>query len=97
MSYRILYKSSAAHPQKGEGMNSGKLARVPLPCILFSDVPCSFRKSENTVFMDRCFKCLQYERFEREMDEEDQKVMDEIERIRKFGYPRRFDVSKKEG
>jgi hypothetical protein len=44
--------------------------------------------------MDRCLKCPQYTRFEREMDEEDQKVMGEIERIRKYGYPRRFDVPK---
>jgi len=28
----------------------------------------------------------------REMEEEDVRVMDEIDRIRKYGYPRKFDV-----
>jgi len=44
--------------------------------------------------MDRCLKCPHYARFEREMNEEDQKAMDEIEKIRKYGYPKRFDVPK---
>ena len=64
-------------------------------CAFLPDVFCSFRKSEKFALMDRCLKCPHYKRFEREMDEEDEKVMDEIEKIRKFGYPKRFDVPKR--
>jgi hypothetical protein len=55
-------------------------------CVLFGDVLCSFRKSEKSGIMNRCLKCEHYRRFMREMDEEDAKVMDEIGRIRKYGY-----------
>jgi hypothetical protein len=36
--------------------------------------------------MDRCFECSELTRFEREMDEEDEKMMNEIDEIRKHGY-----------
>jgi hypothetical protein len=36
--------------------------------------------------MGRCFSCPHYERFLRMMDEEDEKEMDEIDRLRKEGY-----------
>jgi len=63
-------------------------------CAFWDDVLCSFRKTEHFAVMERCFKCPHFARFEREMDEEDERVMAEIDRILKYGYPRRFDVSK---
>lgn len=59
-------------------------------CFFLPDVLCSFRKNENFGVMGRCQKCLHYKRFLREMAEEDERVMDEIDKIRKYGYPRRF-------
>jgi hypothetical protein len=35
--------------------------------------------------MARCFKCPHYRRFEHVMDEEDEKIMDEIDEIRRTG------------
>jgi len=61
-------------------------------CFFLLDVLCSFRKGERFGVMNRCFKCPHYRRFMREMEEEDVRVMDEIDRIRKYGYPRKFDV-----
>jgi len=55
-----------------------------LSCLFLLDVWCSFRKSEKFTMMDRCLKCKHYERFLREMDEEDEKVMDEIDEMRRF-------------
>jgi hypothetical protein len=57
-----------------------------LSCVFFDDVLCSFRKSEKSGIMNRCLKCAHYKRFMREMDEEDARVMDEIDKIRKYGY-----------
>jgi hypothetical protein len=54
-------------------------------CLFFEDVLCSFRKSEKFAILDQCFKCPHYSRFIREMDEEDQRVMDEIDEIRRTG------------
>ena len=59
-------------------------------CFFLPDVLCSFRNNENFAIMNRCLKCPHYKRFLREMDEEDERVMDEIDKIRKYGYPRRF-------
>jgi len=59
-----------------------------LPCFFLPDVLCSFRKSEKSVPMDRCFKCKYYRRFMREMDEEEERVWAEIDKIRKYGYPK---------
>lgn len=47
---------------------------------------CSYRKSEKFTVMDRCLKCKHYRRFMWEMAEEDERVMDEIDEIRKHGY-----------
>ena len=52
-------------------------------CIFFDDVLCSFRKDLRFGMMSKCFKCPEYRRFEREMDEEDERVMNEIDNIRK--------------
>ena len=58
--------------------------KKPLFCLFLLDVLCSFRKS-GKVFgvMDRCLKCPHYLRFLDEMAEEDEKVMDEIERMQR--------------
>ena len=57
----------------------------PLSCLFALDVLCSFRKSEKVFgIMDRCLKCLHYLRFLEEMAEEDEKVMDEIDEVRRF-------------
>jgi hypothetical protein len=56
-----------------------------LPCVFWNDVLCSYRKDAKFVVMDRCFKCRHYTRFMREMDEEDERVMDEIDEIRRTG------------
>ena len=65
-----------------------------LSCMFYDDVLCSYRKSEKFGVMNRCLKCRHYKRFLREMDEEDKRVMTEIDRIRKYGYPKKFDVPK---
>ena len=55
------------------------------------DVLCSFRKSEKVFgIMDRCLKCRHYHAFLREMAEQDEKVMDEIDQIQRYGYPVSF-------
>lgn len=55
-----------------------------LSCLFLLDVLCSYVKTEKfSGVMDRCLKCRHYERFMREMAEEDAKVMDEIDEIRK--------------
>ena len=54
-------------------------------CLFMPDVLCSFVKSERaTGVMDRCLKCRHYEEFLRIMAEEDEKVMDEIDRMREY-------------
>ena len=64
--------------------------RKLLSCMFLDDVLCSFRKSEKFGIMNRCLKCRHYRRFMQEMAEEDERVMDEIDKIRKYGYPRRW-------
>lgn len=56
-----------------------------LPCMFVVGVLCSYRKDKRFVVMGRCFKCRHYRRFEREMDEEDEKIMDEIDEIHRTG------------
>lgn len=53
-----------------------------LSCVFLSDVLCSYRKSEKSGVMDRCFKCEYYKRFMLESEEEDIKVMEEIDKER---------------
>ena len=56
----------------------------PLSCLFILDVLCSFRKSEKVFgIMDRCLKCKYYLEFLKVMQEEDEKVMDEIDRWRR--------------
>ncbi len=53
-----------------------------LSCVLLENVSCPFRKSERFGIMNRCLNCPVLKRLEREMDEEDERVMDEIDRVR---------------
>lgn len=55
-----------------------------LSCLFLPDILCSYVKSEKVGLMDRCLKCRHYEWFLREMAEEDDKVMDEIDRMRGY-------------
>ena len=57
-----------------------------LSCMFEIDEPilCPHRKTEKFGLMDRCLKCRHYERFLREMHEEDMKEMDEIDRMRRY-------------
>jgi len=64
-------------------MKSNKNISKLLSCVFFKDVLCSFRKSEGSGIMSRCLNCSHYERFFREMDEEDERVMDEIDELRR--------------
>ena len=56
-----------------------------LSCLFLPDILCSYVKSEKSVgVMDRCMECRHYEEFLRVMHEEDMKVMDEIDRMRRY-------------
>lgn len=56
-----------------------------LSCLFLLDILCSYVKSaKSTGVMDRCMKCSHYLRFMQEMAEEDEKVMDEIDRMRRY-------------
>ena len=61
-----------------------------LSCFFLPDVLCSYRKTEEFGVMNRCQKCAHYARFWQEMDEEEEKFWNEVDKIRKYGYPRRF-------
>ena len=64
-----------------------KLRQVKLlSCIFLTDVSCLYRKDDNFRLMDRCLKCRHYRRFMHEMAEDDERSMDEIDRIREHGY-----------
>jgi hypothetical protein len=52
-------------------------------CVLTNDVVCSYRKSAKVHMMDRCFQCSELARFEREMDEEEEKFFDEVDEVRR--------------
>ena len=54
-----------------------------LSCVFFDDVLCSYRKYDGFGIMDRCFKCRHFFRFMREMAEEDERVMNEIEELQR--------------
>lgn len=61
------------------------LKRLPLPCIFWDDVLCSFRRDTKDKIMDKCLNCCEYARFLRDMDAEDKKVMDQIDEIHRTG------------
>jgi hypothetical protein len=64
-----------------------------LPCVFLPDVLCSYRKDARVGVMARCWKCAEFERFECEMDEEDERVMDEIDEERRVLERERSDRS----
>jgi len=75
-------------------MNREKARQVKfLSCILLDDVLCSYRKTKDFRIMERCFTCQHYTRFLREMQEGEDKTFEEIDRIRKYGYPKDFTES----
>jgi hypothetical protein len=74
----------------GSELNACKKVVVVLHCVLQDDVLCIFRKSEQSGIMDRCFKCEQYVRFNREMDEEDERIMADVDRM--FAHPENVTV-----
>jgi len=59
-------------------------------CVFLVDRVCPHRKSEGKrkrfSIANQCFKCSLYKQFVRMVDAEDERVMDEIEKIRKHGY-----------
>jgi len=56
-----------------------------LSCLFLLDVLCSFRTSEKIFgIMDRCLRCKHYLEFLKVMQEEDEKIMDEIDEMRRF-------------
>jgi hypothetical protein len=61
-------------------------------CLFFDDVFCPYPKIPcDRRFSSVCFRCVQYKGFMREMDEEDKKMMDEIDDIR--AHPERYGYS----
>lgn len=64
---------------------SAKNRSIRLPCILFDGVKCSHRKSMGQQILRECMDCPHWERFEREMDEEDQRMDAKVEEIFRTG------------
>ena len=61
------------------------MSSKPFSCLFKLNVFCSYVKSQNFVgVMDRCLKCRHYEDFLLEMAEEDEKIMDEIDEMRRY-------------
>jgi hypothetical protein len=53
-------------------------------CVFFPDVVCSYRLTDKEfIILHRCMECSHHARFMREMEEEDEKTMNEIDEIRK--------------
>ena len=63
-------------------------------CLFFVDVLCSFRTSVKFYIMERCFECVHYKRFLKEEQDEEEEFFEEVNKIRKFDYPKKFDVPK---
>jgi hypothetical protein len=52
-------------------------------CVFTNDVVCSYRKSVKVRMMDRCFECSELARFERKMEEEEEKFFNEVDEVRR--------------
>lgn len=49
-------------------------------CSFWDDVLCSYKKNEDEfAVLGRCHGCEHYKRFMREMEEEDERIMNEID------------------
>jgi len=59
-----------------------------LTCLFLPDVFCVYRKTAEFAVMDRCAKCVHYDRFMREMEEEEDRFWKWEERVRREGYGR---------
>jgi len=68
--------------------------RKSASCVFLSDVLCAYRRSEKLGVMSRCLQCVHYIAFCRQMEEDEAKFWDEVEKIRRHGYPKKFDVRK---
>jgi len=58
------------------------MAKKYRSCAFIEGLMCSHRRSEKFSVGKYCFSCPHYERFMREMDAEDERVMAEIDRER---------------
>lgn len=57
-----------------------KIDETAVPsCVFWKDVSCPFVKSSEFHVMDRCESCREYQRFNDDMEEEDLRVMEEVE------------------
>lgn len=63
------------------------MSSKPLSCLLLLDTLCSYVKSEKfTGLMDRCLRCEHYFRFLREMEDEEERFFEEVDRLRREGH-----------
>lgn len=62
-----------------------KVESCKFSCSFWNDVFCRFKKREGFGFLHVCFTCDHYARFMREMDEEDERMMNEIDEIHRTG------------
>jgi len=59
-------------------------SRKILSCLFLNNVLCSFRRTEKTWgIMARCFRCAHFARFMVDMAEEDDRMMDRIDEMRR--------------
>ena len=52
-------------------------------CVFVVDVLCSYQRYDKPVVLDRCLSCSHYLRANREIEEEEDKFFDEVDKIRK--------------
>lgn len=58
--------------------------KKPLSCFFLPDVLCSYvRNRKFTGVMSRCLRCKHYSRFMVEMEEEEERFFEEVEKIRR--------------
>lgn len=75
-----LKKTSSVRPT-GYDENQWRSGNVG-ECLFLDDVVCSYRTKAEWDVLDQCFECAHYKRWEREMDEEDERIMNEIDEER---------------
>ena len=70
---------------KGEGCRVVERLRAAerCPCSFYRDVVCSHKTSARFVVLGVCYKCPHYRSFMREMDDEEDKFFDEVDKARK--------------
>jgi len=64
-------------------VNGVLMGKKLLSCLFLPDVLCSYRKTEKFGVMDRCVKCRHYETFMSEMEDEEDRFFEELERARR--------------